>query len=285
MAVSGPISTVKAGDQANNKLAFGTFMGVFTPSVLTILGAIMYLRFGWVVGNAGLSSTIIIVLLANLVTLVTALSVSALATSQKVGVGGAYYLVSRSLGLAMGGAVGLPLYLSQAISITLYSYALVEALQYIWPALPLQMTAAVLVILITSGAAKSTVVALKSQAFILVAVALSIVSLLWGADWSAPVLVAEGSYSDTAVNGFWDVFAVFFPAVTGILTGLSLSGDLRDPEKSLPIGTISAVLVGFIVYMCVPLALAHHGDVEALKTDPLVWLSVAAVPMLIFPGC
>jgi len=284
MTTSGHIVEKQGSPEENGKLAFGTFMGVFTPSVLTILGAIMYLRFGWVVGNAGLSSTIIIVLLANLVTLATALSVSALATSQKVGVGGAYYLVSRSLGLAMGGAVGLPLYLSQAVSITLYCYALVEALQYIWPSIPIQITAAGLVIVITLGAARSTAFALKSQAFILIAVALSIGSLLWGADWSAPIAVAEGSYNDVTVNGFWDVFAVFFPAVTGILTGLSLSGDLRDPEKSLPIGTISAVLVGFLIYIFVPLALAHHSDVEALNSDPLVWLSVAAVPMLIFPG-
>jgi amino acid transporter len=284
MTYSGPNGSPSVVAVEDNKLAFGTFMGVFTPSVLTILGAIMYLRFGWVVGNAGLSSTIMIVLLANLVTLATALSVSALATSQKVGVGGAYYLVSRSLGLAMGGAVGLPLYLSQAVSITLYSYALVEALQYIWPTLPLQLTAAGLVVVITLGAAKSTSFALKSQAFILIAVALSIASLLWGADWGAPISIAEGTYSDVSVNGFWDVFAVFFPAVTGILTGLSLSGDLRDPEKSLPIGTISAVLVGFIIYIFVPLALAHHDDVAALNSDPLVWLSVAAVPMLIFPG-
>mgnify|MGYP006296865705 CR=1 FL=1 len=32
---------------------FTTFGGVFTPDVLTILGVIMYLRLGWVVGNAG----------------------------------------------------------------------------------------------------------------------------------------------------------------------------------------------------------------------------------------
>ena len=205
MTYSGPSGASNAEAVEDNKLAFGTFMGVFTPSVLTILGAIMYLRFGWVVGNAGLSSTIIIVLLANLVTLATALSVSALATSQKVGVGGAYYLVSRSLGLAMGGAVGLPLYLSQAVSITLYSYALVEALQYIWPALPLQLTAAGLVIVITLGAAKSTSFALKSQAFILIAVALSIASLLWGADWSAPISIVAVSYTHLTLPTIYSV--------------------------------------------------------------------------------
>ena len=69
---------------------FGTFLGVYTPSVLTILGLIMYLRFGWVVGNVGLPLTLLIVLLASSVTFITALSASALATNMRVGVGGEY---------------------------------------------------------------------------------------------------------------------------------------------------------------------------------------------------
>ena len=76
---------------------YGTLLGVFTPSILTILGAIMYLRFGWVLGNAGLMGCLLIVGLANSITLITSLSVSSLATSQRVGVGGAYFLISRAL--------------------------------------------------------------------------------------------------------------------------------------------------------------------------------------------
>lgn len=93
---------------------FGTFLGVFTPSVLTILGLIMYLRFGWVVGNVGLPLTVLIVLLASSVTFITALSASALATNMRVGVGGEYYMVAHSLGLELGGAIGIPLYNSAA---------------------------------------------------------------------------------------------------------------------------------------------------------------------------
>ena len=78
---------------------FGTFLGVYTPSVLTILGLIMYLRFGWVVGNVGLPITLFIVLLASSITLITALSASAVATNMRVGVGGEYYLISHNLGV------------------------------------------------------------------------------------------------------------------------------------------------------------------------------------------
>ncbi len=85
------------------KGGFGTFGGVFTPSILTILGVIMYLRFGWVVGNVGLMGTLIIVTLASSITFLTGLSVAAIATDQRVRTGGAYYMISRSLGIEAGG--------------------------------------------------------------------------------------------------------------------------------------------------------------------------------------
>lgn len=101
-------------------MGLGTFGGVFTPSILTILGVIMYLRFGWVVGQVGLVGTFAIVTLATLITFLTALSIAAIATDQRVRAGGAYYMISRSLGIETGGAVGMPLYLAQALSIALY---------------------------------------------------------------------------------------------------------------------------------------------------------------------
>ena len=100
---------------------FGTFLGVYTPSVLTILGLIMYLRFGWVVGNLGLPVTILVVLISSSITFITGLSASAVATNMRVGVGGEYFMISRSLGLELGGAIGIPLFLSRTLSITFYS--------------------------------------------------------------------------------------------------------------------------------------------------------------------
>ena len=117
----------------------GAFIGVFTPTMLTILGVIMYLRMGWVVGNAGLGGALLIVAFANVITLITSLSLSALATNMRVGVGGAYYLISRSLGLEAGGAIGIPLYLSQTLSLTLYSFGLAESLRIVWPDVPVQI--------------------------------------------------------------------------------------------------------------------------------------------------
>lgn len=111
-----------------NASGLGTFSGVFTPSILTILGVIMYLRFGWVVGNVGLLGTLIIVTLSTSITFLTSLSISAIATDRTVRVGGAYYMIGRSLGIEIGGAVGIPLYFAQALSVALYTIGFAESL-------------------------------------------------------------------------------------------------------------------------------------------------------------
>jgi potassium/chloride transporter 4/5/6 len=262
----------------------GTFLGVFTPSMLTILGVIMYLRFGWVVGNAGLANTLLIVLLANSITLITAFSISAVATNMRVEVGGAYYIISRSLGLEIGGAIGIPLYLSQTLSVTLYSFGFAEALRFVWPEAPLVPTAALTVVVVTLASIKSASLALKVQVPLLVLVGLSILSLAAGGDYGGRKPVMFGIFPDDTAGGFWGVFAVFFPAVTGIMAGVSMSGDLRDPQKSLPRGTIAAVLCGFGVYLLIPVILSLSATPDALREDPLIWTRIALVPFLVLPG-
>jgi hypothetical protein len=90
---------------------FGFFGGVFTPSILTILGVIM--RFGWVVGNAGLGGALLIVVVSHLITASTGLSISSIATNRRVGTGGAHFIISRSLGAPSGAAIGIPLFLGK----------------------------------------------------------------------------------------------------------------------------------------------------------------------------
>ena len=262
----------------------GTFIGVFTPSILTILGVILYLRTGWVVGNVGLLGALAIVVIANLITLATALSVSAVATNMEVGPGGAYYIVSRSLGVEIGVAIGLPLFLAQAFSITLYAYGLAESLQYVWPDLPQSPVAALTVLVVGLVAARGAGLALKLQLPIMVAIGVSLVVLFIGVGLSDPT---NAGLRDTVGDpvGFWAVFAVFFPAVTGILAGISLSGDLKNPKRSIPLGTIAAVLVGFVVYVVVIILLAVAATPEELVADPLIWFTVAGgLAFLIFPG-
>jgi amino acid transporter len=266
-----------------NDPKLGVFLGVFTPTVLTILGVIMFLRVGWVVGTVGLVGTLLIVVIANGITFITTLSMSSLATNMRVGVGGAYYLISRSIGLEAGGAIGIPLYLSQTLSVTLYAYGLAESLRIVWPgAEAYTMPIAVVIIVgVTLFAAKSTELTLKAQVPILVVIVASLAALFFGADWG-------GSQADlvrTSPEGFWTVFAVFFPAVTGMLAGVSLSGDLKDPGRAIPLGALAAVVLGFVVYLAIPVALYHSVSAEVLRSDKLIWTSVAVGgSWLVIPG-
>jgi amino acid transporter len=273
---------------------FGTFLGVFTPSVLTILGLIMYLRFGWVVGNLGLPVTLLVVLLASSITFITALSASAIATNMTVGVGGEYYMISRSLGLELGGAIGIPLFLCRTLSITFYSFGLVEAILAVWPsawgdvpeAAP-QMMAAVIIIIITAVSGKSAELALKLQIPIMVAVGASLVALAIGALAEGTQTPEFGITLRTAPEGFWYVFAVFFPAVTGFTAGIGMSGDLKDARHSIPRGTLGAVATGTAVYLLVPVLLAVTTRVSPadLAAPGVVWTSIAVFgPWLVFPG-
>ena len=118
----------KATPTPNSSGRFGTFAGVFTPNILTILGIILFLRMGWVVGQAGLWNALLIVVMANAISLLTGFSLSAIATNMQVKAGGNYYIISRSLGLEIGGAIGIPLFLSQAISVAFYIIGFTEAL-------------------------------------------------------------------------------------------------------------------------------------------------------------
>jgi solute carrier family 12 (potassium/chloride transporter), member 4/6 len=286
-----------AAAPSGSPLKLGTFVGVYTPTVLTILGLMLYLRIGWVVGNAGIVGAIAIVVLANVITLLTALSMSALATNMRVGVGGAYYLISRTLGLEFGGAIGIPLYMSQTLSITLYAYGLGESMGLFGPVLlgeatwesagpwVIQGIAVLTVVGVTLVAARSTELTLKAQLPVMGLIGLSLLALLLGVDWTTIRADSWGSYGDPDVNGFWGTFAVFFPAVTGVLAGVSLSGDLEDPRRAIPLGALAAAATGFVVYMVVPIALSFAADTTALTENNLIWTQVAILgPVLIMPG-
>ncbi len=274
---------------------FGTFQGVFTPSILTILGVIMFLRFGWVLGNVGLGLTLLIVTISTAITLLTGLSLSATATNMKIGGGGAYYLISRSLGLEVGTAIGLPLFFAQALGIAFYISGFSEALSAVvdlsgWlEYIPFAITETRMIAVITLAALTllaliSADIALKTQLLILMAIGASLVSFFSG---SAPA-AGEIITADTVIPaklGFWVVFAVFFPAVTGIEAGISMSGDLKDPAKSLPRGTLAAVLTGYAVYMAIPVFLAWIiRDDRVLRVQPLIMIDIARWGELILLG-
>lgn len=283
------------GEQAENQgYSFGTFKGVYTPSVLTIFGVIMYLRFGWVLGNVGLFGTLTIVTLATAITFLTGLSISAMATNMKVGGGGAYYIIARSLGLEAGAAIGLPLFFARAIGVAFYIAGFTEALMAItgnplesfglgWDAAENIISAGMLVLL-TALAYFSADLALKVQFGIFAAIAVSLVSFFAGTPSAEALMVAPEAIIPPKV-GFWVVFAVFFPAVTGIEAGLGLSGDLKDPSKSLPTGTLLAIATGYLVYMIMPVFLHFKiPDSNLLLIDQNIMATISRWAPLVILG-
>lgn len=266
----------------------GTFAGVFTPSILTILGIILFLRLGFVVGNSGLYSALLIILLANAISVLTGFSVAAVATNLKVKGGGDYYLISRTLGVGFGGAIGLVLFFAQCISVGFYALGFGEA---------------VAGLLGNGGGHIAQIVATMAVIGLFV--------LTWlGADWAsrfqylvmALIFAALGSFTVGALGDFqghllaenwerpldalpfWVAFAIFFPAVTGFTQGVSMSGDLANPARSIPTGTFLAVGLSIVVYFGVALLLAGTRPLDALSSDTASINRIAAFAPLIDAG-
>ena len=270
---------------------FGTFGGVFTPSILTILGVVMYMRFGWVTGQSGLAGTLLVVGVAHLISIATALSVASIATNRTVGAGGAYFMISRSLGAPAGAAIGFPLFMGQALGTTFYIVGFTESLRVLMPWMSTQVVGIITVekivgtlvcIGITVLSIKSADLAIKAQYVVMVIIVLSLVSFFMGTGSAPPEHIEWQKTAGSA--SFTEVFSVFFPAVTGIMAGVSMSGDLKDPRKSIPRGTIMAVLAGLAVYTAFPIWLSMNAtNAEMISNKSIVW-DVAMFPSAIYMG-
>ena len=270
---------------------FGTFAGVFTPTTLTILGVIMFIRQPWVVGNAGVLGALGIVLLAVAITFTTALSLSSITTNVRIGSGGAFSLISQSLGLEIGGAIGIPFYFAQAIAVALYIFGFREGLETLIPDVNTLILDLSIFILVMTIAFVSTSFAFKIQYFILGIIVLSLFSI-YGAlfvndlnfdfEWFGKY---PGSVdNNSSGSSFWIVFAVFFPAVTGVMAGANMSGDLTNPRKSIPLGTISSVIITTIIYISLIFVAAVIAQPAELASNYNVFIDKALFGPIVLAG-
>ncbi|KAA5540761.1 amino acid permease [Roseiconus nitratireducens] len=255
--------------------------------MLTILGVIMFLRFGFVVGNAGVWATLLIVLASKTITTLTTLSLSAIATNTRVEGGGAYFLISRSLGPEFGGAIGLVFFVAQALSVAMYVIGFTEALMAYLPAdsspiLVASLTNLVVCVCVWIGAGWT----LKVQFLILAAVFVSLLSFYTGAieHFSTATFAANWNPQFEGNQSFWTVFALFFPAVTGIMAGANMSGDLQDPARSIPRGTLAAIAVTCFVYASQAVLLGGAANHRQLVENNLIIADVASLAALISLG-
>ena len=266
----------------------GTFSGVFTPSILTILGIILFLRLGYVTGSAGIGRALIIIAIANLISVLTSQSLAAIATNLRVKGGGDYYLISRTLGQQFGGAIGMVLYLAQSVSVAFYCIGFAEALSTMIPSYPMVTTRVIaavaiglLFILSWMGADWAT----RFQYVVMGLLIAALFSFFWGgmAQWNSEMLLSNWA---APADGppFWVIFGIFFPAVTGFTQGVSMSGDLKDPGKSLPLGTFLAVGISIAVYFSVALIFAGVLPNSVMISDYQSIKQVARFGVLIDAG-
>ncbi len=274
---------------------YGAFSGVFTPSILTILGVIMYMRLGWVVGQSGLIITIGIILLAHVISVSTGLSISSIATDKKIKVGGIYYMLSRSLGLPIGGSIGITIFIGTAFSIALYIIGFCEnflgietisRLTGLEPSIESYRIVGTLILTFLAIIAFiSTSIAIKAQFFILGAIALSLVSVFLGFYLMDPAEMEPVSLlpAESGVSMI-TVFAIFFPAVTGFTAGVAMSGDLKNPKSNIPAGTLIAILVGLLVYLALATGIAFFVNREILLSDMNYLMRMAWFSPLVIAG-
>ena len=260
---------------------FNTFEGVFTPSLLSILGVIMYLRLGWVVGQVGLSGALLIIVFANIITLCTAMSMSSIVTNIRIGTGGAHSIIAKSLGIEAGGAVGIPLYLSQAISIAFYITGFSECWITVFPAHNMLLVSLIVWLIILSISYWSAKLAFRLQYVIMAIIGLSLLSAFLGKGNAA---VLSSQWANLQPGNFWLVFAVFFPAVTGILAGASMSGELKEPRSSIPKGTLGAIFVSVIIYVALAVWLRYHSSPGELVNNTSIIIDLSRWKWLVVAG-
>lgn len=261
---------------------FGT-SPVFLAAISTILGAILFLRFGYAVGNTGLHGAILIVLIGHAITIPTAMAISEIATNRRVEGGGEYFIISRSFGKLVGGTIGISLYLSQAISVAFYMIAFSEAgrplFEWIENSLGitpdirmigLPATIILLIVILLKGAN----IGVTALWIVFSILSVSLLMFFFGSSGETKEFFELFTNIDGA-DDFFKVFAIMFPAFTGMTAGVGLSGDLRNPRRAIPLGTMTATIAGMIIYILIGIKLALNLPAETLAEDQFAMSQIA----------
>ncbi|EKG14813.1 hypothetical protein MPH_08088 [Macrophomina phaseolina MS6] len=281
----------KAGDAASK---LGTFAGVFVPTTLNVLSILMFLRFGFILGQSGVLGMMAMLIACYAIDLLTTLSISAIATNGTVRGGGAYYLISRSLGPEFGGSIGIVFYLGFVLNTGMNAVGLVACFvqnfgsshgswanwlpddfwwQYLWATVVLVVCTAVCL-------AGSGLFARCSNALLVIVLIATFsipistlvqhpfTNMKLGIEYTGlsletlrgnllPRLTKGAAGSQMKGKETWqDLFGILFPATGGIFAGASMSGDLKNPSKSIPKGTLYGLGLTFVTYTIVILSMA-----------------------------
>ncbi|XP_033750069.1 solute carrier family 12 member 3-like [Pecten maximus] len=263
-----PKSSVTSG-----ALKFGWIQGVLVRCLLNIFGVMLFLRLTWVTGQAGIGLASVVVLLSAFVTIITTTSMSAICTNGEVKGGGAYYMISRSLGPEFGGSIGVVFSLANAIAAAMYIVGFAETVQSLMMEFDTTITGDRMHDVRIIGCATSFLLVgiviigmeweAKAQLGLLVILIVAIINFIVGTfippteekqwkgvvGYSADVFKENFGPAFRDGNSFFTVFSIFFPAATGILAGANISGDLKNPQSAIPKGTFLAIFLTSLVYL------------------------------------
>uniref|UniRef100_A0A8C7ZTB0 Solute carrier family 12 member 1 n=1 Tax=Oryzias sinensis TaxID=183150 RepID=A0A8C7ZTB0_9TELE len=266
-------------DSSKGAVRFGWIRGVLVRCMLNIWGVMLFIRLSWVFGQAGWGLGIVVILLSCVVTTITGLSMSAICTNGVVRGGGAYYLISRSLGPEFGGSIGLIFAFANAVAVAMYVVGFAETVVdlliehnalMIDPINDIRIVGCITVVLLLGISVAGMEWEAKAQILLLVILLVAIVNVFVGTAipatedkkskgfFSYQSKIFLENFTPDFRNGetFFSVFAIFFPAATGILAGANISGDLRDPQAAIPKGTLLAILITGVTYLGVALCVA-----------------------------
>ncbi|XP_037832497.1 solute carrier family 12 member 3-like isoform X3 [Kryptolebias marmoratus] len=244
---------------------FGWIVGVMIRCMLNIWGVILFLRLSWITSQAGIVLTCVIILMSVTVTSVTALSISAIATNGRVASGGAYFMLSRTLGPEIGGPIGVVFCFANALACALHTVGFSEVVRDLMREFNVVMidsvndvrivgviTVTILLLIALAGMAWES----STQMFFFLVLLISFANYLVGTvippntekqsigifGYRGDIFVENLTPSWRGPKGsFFQVFAIFFPAATGILSGVNICGDLKDPNNAIPKGTLAAI--------------------------------------------
>jgi amino acid transporter len=273
---------------------FGT-AAVYLTSISSVLGAILFLRFGYATGTLGFWGAIGIILLGHLITIPTALALSELATNTRVEGGGEYFIISRSFGLKVGSTIGITLFLSQTISIAFYVIAFAESFQFLFEwcrmqfglNLPKQVVSVPTMLILGAVILKKGSGSGMKLLYIVNAVlAVSLLFFFLGKPVEMPdnpAYVAGNNFGFFRQEQFFILFAICFPAFTGMTAGVGLSGDLRNPGRAIPLGTMLGTVTGLVVYLFVVWKFAVSASQTDLMEDRMIMSRIALFGQAIIP--
>lgn len=263
---------------------FGMFQGVLIPNITMMFGVILFLRLGLITASSGLVQMYIAIGLSLAIMLLTSFSIGSLATNMKVGDGGIYYIISRTLGVEIGGAIGIAIYIAQLISISLTVSGFSISFCEVFPNFSIELTEICTLLILAVFSGFSANWALQIQSAILVLLLASIGAVFMGSTSNiVPMETAEPFYGVSHIP-FWIGFAMFYPALTGIEAGMALSGSLKNPGRSIFYGNVFSLIFVALIYTCISTYTYFYIPMENLISDPFVLIQFSYSPKLVTIG-